>query len=39
MAELTIEGNLRDLFSGEVVAVEDQTLRVSLAPYEVKWLA
>ncbi|MBE7554050.1 MAG: sugar phosphorylase [Anaerolineales bacterium] len=39
MAELAIEGDLRDLFSGEVVAVEDQMLRVSLAPYEVKWLA
>ncbi|GIK39496.1 MAG: sucrose phosphorylase [Chloroflexota bacterium] len=38
-AELSSEGDLRDLLSGEVVATEGQTLRVSLGPYEVKWLA
>jgi glycosidase len=38
-AKLAMEGDLHDLISGEIVATEGQTLRVSLAPYEVKWLA
>lgn len=37
--QLTMARKWRDLFSGESVTVEDQTLRLTLGPYEVKWLA
>jgi sucrose phosphorylase len=39
LSELPVKAEAHDLLSGEKVVVQDRTLQLTVAPYEVKWLA